>query len=71
MKKKENVKVGIILEELPNVQYKVKLEGGRIIRAYLAGKLKIQKIKVMLNDKVEVIFDPSLGGDIGRIIWRL
>lgn len=63
--------VGLVLEELPNLEYKVQLSNGQIIRAYLAGKLKLDKIKVIINDKVEVVFNPSLGGDIGRITWRL
>lgn len=70
MKSKGNT-TGHILEELPNQQFKVEIESGRIIRCYTAGKMKLQQIKCMLGDKVEVAFDPSLGGDIGRITWRL
>lgn len=69
--KGQNKHTGMVLEELPNLQYKVEIEDGRIIRCYLAGKLKIRKISIMMNDKVEVEFDPSLGGEIGRITWRL
>lgn len=69
--KNEKKQVGIVLEELPNLEFKVELASGRIIRCYTAGKLKLKKIKVMLNDRVEVVFNPSLGGEIGRITWRL
>lgn len=68
--KNENKKIGIILEALPNMQFKVDLDG-KIIRCYLGGKMKTRNITVGVGDKVELIYDPSLGGEIGRITWRL
>lgn len=58
----------IVLEALPNANFKVELDTGRIMRCYLAGKLNRNFIKVLINDKVEVVVPPQ--GDIGRIVHR-
>lgn len=67
MSKEPTVK-GKVLEALPNTQFMVELETGRIMRCYLAGKLNRNFIKVLINDKVEVVVPPQ--GDIGRITHR-
>jgi len=63
------IKKGIVIEALPSVLFKVKLEDGEELLAYLAGKMRFHRIKVLIGDKVEILLD-SYGGK-GRIIKRL
>ncbi len=68
---KKNVyrKTGIVLEALPSLDFKVKLDDGKEIIAHLAGKLRIYRIKVLPGDKVTV--EMSTQGDTrGRIVYR-
>lgn len=65
---KEKV-TGLITEALPDTTFRVLLEDGRDILAYLAGKMRIHYIKVMIGDKVTVELSPD--GTRGRIIRRL
>ncbi len=60
---------GLVLEALPDTKFKVKLEDGKEILAYLAGKLRINYIKVMIGDKVTLELSPD--GTKGRIVRRL
>ena len=57
------------VECLPNTNFKVELESGQIVDAYLAGKLKMSKIKILVEDNVTVALSPY---DLtkGRITWR-
>ncbi len=67
--KKEKVQ-GEILEAFTGGLFKVKLESGEEMLAYLAGKMRIYRIKVLPGDKVLVEvsdYDRSRG----RIIRRL
>lgn len=66
--RQKKVKVGVITEALPNALFRVKLEEGEML-AYLSGKMRINRIRVMIGDSVEVILDPY--GGRGRIIRRL
>jgi len=59
---------GVVLEKLANLQYKVQKQDGKVIRCYLAGKLKQNKIKVEVHDDVKLVEDQY--GNIGRIVWR-
>jgi len=61
---------GFVTEALPNTLFKIKLENNEEeILAYLSGKMRMHRIKVLIGDKVEVVLD-SYGGK-GRIIKRL
>lgn len=66
--KDENVVTGIITEALPNTMFRVELKNGTEQLAYLSGKMRIHRIKVLIGDKVEVKIDPY--GGKGRIIKR-
>jgi translation initiation factor IF-1 len=66
---KEGVLVGKVMEALPNTLFRVELENGTLQLSYLAGKMRINKIKVLLGDTVQVQVDPY--GGRGRIIKRL
>jgi len=52
---------GVIDEALPNTLFRVKLESGEIILAYLAGKMRLHRIKVLVGDRVSVQLDPYGG----------
>lgn len=62
---------GTVLEVLPNSTFKVKLdEVENIILCYTGGKLKQNKIKIILGDRVRVelsVYDLTKG----RITFRL
>jgi translation initiation factor IF-1 len=60
---------GTIEEALPNTLFRVSLEGGEVILAYLAGKMRLHRIKVLVGDKVLLKLDPY--GGKGRITRRL
>ena len=60
---------GVITEALPNTLFRLKLEGQESeMMAYLAGKMRINRIRVLVGDKVLVELDPY--GGKGRIIKR-
>ena len=62
-------KSGIILEALPAGKFRVELEDGKNILAYLAGKLRVYKIKILPGDTVTVEMTPYDEGK-GRIVYR-
>jgi len=60
---------GVVLQALPNTQFKVELEDGREILAHLAGKMRLYRIRVMPGDKVKL--EMSEYDDAkGRIVYR-
>ena len=59
---------GVVDEALPNTLFKVKLSEDRIVLAYLAGKMRLHRIKVLVGDRVQVQLDPY--GGRARIIRR-
>ena len=63
-------KEGIVLETLPSLKFKVKLnEDGREILAHLAGRLRLYRIKILAGDKVTVEMSPY-DETKGRIVYR-
>ncbi len=61
--------IGMVTEALPNTLFRVKLEGKEEeLLAYLAGKMRMHRIRVLIGDKVELELDPY--GGRGRIIRR-
>ncbi|MEK7471387.1 MAG: translation initiation factor IF-1 [Patescibacteria group bacterium] len=64
---------GVVTEALPSTLFRVKMEdkteGEKEILAYLGGKMRMHRIKVLIGDSVEIVLD-SYGGK-GRIIKRL
>lgn len=64
---------GTVLEALPNTLFKVLIkgqegEGDQEILAYLGGKMRMNRIKVLIGDRVSVEMD-QYGGK-GRITRR-
>lgn len=68
-KDKPLTKLGTITEALPSTLFRVKFDDEVEILAYLGGKMRLHRIKVLIGDKVEVLIDPY--GGKGRIIKRL
>lgn len=66
--KNDPTQKGVVTEVLPNTLYRVKLDNGNIIIAYLAGRLKLHHIKVMAGDNVNLVLSPD--GQKGRIVYR-
>ena len=62
-------KEGIVLETLPSLKFKVKLEDGKEILAHLAGRLRMYRIKILAGDKVTVEMSPY-DENRGRIVYR-
>ena len=61
---------GIVEEALPNTLFRVKLNsGGGSVLAYLAGKMRLHRIKVLVGDKVQLQLDPY--GGRARIVRRI
>jgi len=58
-----------VTEALPNTMFRVELDKGEVIVAYLAGKMRLHRIKVLIGDTVEVLLDPY--GGKGRIVRRV
>ncbi len=60
---------GEVIELLPAAQFKIRLENGQNVIGYLAGKMRLYKIKLLPGDRVAVQFTPY---DLtkGRIIYR-
>jgi len=71
--KNENILTahGFVTAALPNTLFKVKIkdDDDEEVLAYLSGKMRMHRIKVLVGDSVEVVLD-QYGGK-GRIIKRL
>lgn len=61
--------LGTVTESLPNALFRVTLEGGDEILAYLAGKMRLHRIRVLVGDRVSLFLDPY--GGRARIVRRL
>jgi len=60
---------GMVIEALPGTQFRVRLENGHEILAYLSGKMRKYYIRILLGDRVRVEMSPY---DLsrGRIVYR-
>lgn len=53
---------GVVVEALPDTLFRVKLDGkDDIVLAYLAGKMRMHRIRVLIGDKVELTLEPYGG----------
>ena len=71
-------KTGVVVESLPNIMFRVKLdepasaEGSgeaKEVLSYLSGKMRLHRIRVLVGDKVILELEPY--GGKARIIKRL
>ncbi|MBK9461715.1 MAG: translation initiation factor IF-1 [Sphingobacteriales bacterium] len=60
---------GVVLEALGNAKFRVQLENGHEIIAHIAGKMRMNYIRILPGDKVSVEMSPY---DLskGRITYR-
>jgi len=81
VEKKDLEKTGVVVESLPNIMFRVKLDPpsqgsggaseteGETILTYLSGKMRLHRIRVLIGDKVLLELEPY--GGKARIIKRL
>ena len=67
-------KTGVVVESLPNIMFRVKLDEPPVgmeeeILTYLSGKMRLHRIRVLVGDKVLLELEPF--GGKARIIKRL
>lgn len=70
MSKSDAIEVeGKVVEALPNAMFLVELENGHKVLAHISGKLRMNYIKILPGDKVNLELSPY---DLtrGRITWR-
>ena len=60
---------GVVEEVLPNATFRIKLENEHIILGHISGKMRQNRIQVLLGDPVQVEISPY---DLtkGRIVYR-
>lgn len=70
MPKEEAIEMeGLVIESLPNTNFKVKLDNGHVVNAHISGRMRKHYIRILLGDRVTVQLTPY---DLtkGRIIFR-
>ncbi len=69
-KDKEAIRAeGVISESLPNTTFRVLLDSGPEILAYISGKMRMHYIRILPGDRVVVEITPYDPGR-GRIVYR-
>ncbi len=67
---KDDLVYGIVEEALPNALFRVKVEGAdSLLLAYLSGRMRKFRIRVLVGDKVGMVTDPY--GGKARITKRI
>jgi translation initiation factor IF-1 len=69
-KEEGKIKVeGLVIEALPGTQFRVRLDNGHEVLAYLSGKMRKHYIRILLGDRVALEMSPY---DLtrGRITFR-
>ena len=70
MAKEETIEMeGVVNEVMPDTRFRVGLENGHNIIAYMAGKMRKHRIRILAGDKVSIEMTPY---DLskGRITFR-
>ncbi len=71
MAKEDAIEVeGVVVEALPNAEFKVQLGNDHIVRGHLSGKMRMNFIKILPGDRVKMELSPYDLGK-GRITYRL
>ena len=60
---------GVVVEALPGTQFRVKLDNGHEVLAYLSGKMRKHYIRILLGDRVALEMSPY-DMSHGRITFR-
>ena len=68
--KGQQTALGTVEEVLPNSLFRVKMpDSETLVLAYLSGKMRLNRIRVLLGDRVELVLDPY--GGRARVVKRL
>ena len=67
--KEKNIQEGVVVENLPNTTFRVKLDNGQEILAHLSGRMRLNFIRILLGDRVKVELSPY-DQKKGRIVYR-
>ena len=70
MSKEETIEMeGVVNEVMPDTRFRVELDNGHDIIAYLSGKMRKHRIRILAGDKVSIELTPY---DLskGRITFR-
>ena len=70
MAKEDTIQMeGVVNEVLPDTRFRVALDNGHVIIAYMAGKMRKHRIRILAGDKVSIELTPY---DLskGRITFR-
>jgi len=70
MAKEDSIEMqGVVLENLPNATFRVKLENDHVVLGHISGKMRKNYIRILPGDKVTVEMTPY---DLSRarIIFR-
>lgn len=61
---------GVITDALPNASFRVQLDNGTEVLGFVSGKIRKNRVRILLGDKVILAFSPY---DLskGRIVKRL
>ena len=62
-------RTGTVIETLPSLHFKVRLDDGKEALCHLAGKMRMFRIKILSGDKVTVEMSPY-DEKRGRIVYR-
>ena len=68
-KTEKDIRIGSVIEALPNATFRVIIDDEAEILAYLSGKMRIYYIKVLVGDRVKIELSPDKKR--GRIVQRL
>ena len=49
---------GVVVEALPGTQFRVKLDNGHVVLAYLSGRMRKHYIRILLGDRVAMEMSP-------------
>lgn len=71
MPKEDGIEVeGVVKERLRNSRFRVEVQGGHEVLAYLSGKMRKHSIRLLEGDTVRMLLSPY---DLtqGRIVYRV
>ena len=58
-KEEDKIQVdGVVIEALPGTQFRVRLDNGHEVLAYLSGKMRKHYIRILLGDRVSMEMSP-------------
>jgi translation initiation factor IF-1 len=61
---------GVVLESLPNVMFKIRLDNDHEVLGHISGRMRKNYVRIMPGDRVRIELSPY-DLERGRITWRL